>query len=414
MVESLLLQERQDGSLRWLDLSALNKTVRSGSLAEFAGQYQGQTVTLVWPAEDALLIEIELPLRKAAQITKALAFALEDHLAEDVERYHLVWQRIPRSSRIAVVAVAHDLLLACKQRFAAVGVVLSRVLPEALLLPWHEGHGALLISEKRCVFRLGACTGGGGELYFANLVREKYTLNIGTGIDLRLYVDDTAVAAETSSPEEDNHQSALVSQEMAAIGDEDHPVNSVVPLVLYAQQCESAANLNLLSGVYAVKPQMQGKIKLWWPAAAILLLALSMQLFAQWHVVTQQRQQLVALQEENAALFRQTFPHIKRLVNLKVQANQALQDIEQQIQQPSRFLSLLYRVGELLKQQTQLSLQGLQFIDDALRFKVSGPDKASLDVLINRLAAETDLHTQDQAFSTVKNGVEVEFVVRQN
>jgi len=281
-------------------------------------------------------------------------------------------------------------------------------------LPWREGHGALLMSEDRCVFRLGAWTGGGGELGFAKLVREKYALSAEAGSGLQLYVDDKAVAEQITSAAGVDQQNPLALREMAGVREEYDAVSNVEPLVIYAEQWPFAAELNLLSGAYAVKRQTQVKSTLWWPAAAILLLALSMQLFAQWQTATQQRQQLAALEEKNAALFRQTFPHIKRLVNLKVQANQALQDIQKQAQQPSGFLSLLYRVGELLKQQTPLSLRGLQFVDDALLFQVQGPDKAGLDTLINRLAAETDLQTEDRGFSTVKNGVEVEFVVRQN
>lgn len=374
MAEPILLRQIGCDALQWLDLDAENPPVRTGSWADFAAAAAQRSLALVCPASDALLLETVLPVRRPAQIAKALPFAMEDQLVEDVDRYHLVWQRQPGDSRISVAAVAKSALADYRQRFMQAGLRLQLLLPEPLLLPWREGECSVLLEDGRGVFRDGIAKGGGGEWPFLQLLLQKRHADAAADGFYRVY---------NGGPAAGNQPEAWRSSQQE---------QAVEPLLLYAGQWRSAADMNLLTGPYAVSAAAPAAAKPgWWPAAALFLLAMGVQIAGQWYQLNQRQHELEALQSENQALFRQTFPEVKRLVNLKVQAEQQLQALQAQARAPGRFLDLLYQAGNEIGNDARLTLQGLQFDADTLQLHLSGQDAAALQALSGRLQQAGDL-----------------------
>jgi general secretion pathway protein L len=184
------------------------------------------------------------------------------------------------------------------------------------------------------------------------------------------------------------------------------------PLVLYRQQWQFAKPLNLLTGDYAIRTADSTDLTKYWPAAAIVLVALLLQVVMQWQLVSRQQQQLQAMQVSSEALFKQAFPEIKRLVNLKAQADQRLSELQQQnSQQQSGFLPLLYRSGMHLKDDRQIQIQRLQFSNDSLQFRISAADTSSIEQFERRL---TDEGLQVERLTGEAKTGEVEIVIRQN
>ncbi|MCK9606096.1 MAG: type II secretion system protein GspL [Methylomonas sp.] len=398
MAEAILLREGPlVGQVQWLDTAEPADGVHVGGLAELAAQAQGRPLILVWPAASLLLLEIELPLRSAAQIAKALPFALEELLAEDVERYHLSWRRQAGTQRIAVAAVDGELIAACTRRFAEAGLTLQWAVPEPLLLPWQDGQCAMLLEGDNGVFRYGEWLGGGGERELCGVLLERLYANGQAQGDLQLWSRIGAEVPGLSLP----------------VRIEQHAMDDT--LLLYAGQWQAASGLNLLVGAYAPQIRRQNELKAWLPAAAILLIALLAQLAGQWQLLDKQRQQLQTLETNTQTLFKQTFPDIKRLVNLKVQADQQLSALQtQSMQQTAGFLPLLYRVGKRLKDQPQFKLRRLQFADNSLHLKFLAPDAASVEQLNRQLSDEDGLQVDTRAVVGVTDGTEADIAIQQN
>ncbi|AEF99354.1 general secretion pathway protein L [Methylomonas methanica MC09] len=384
------------GQFQWLDTEVPTDGGQAGSLPELAAWAQGRPLMLVWPAATVLLLEIELPLRSAAQIAKALPFALEDRLAEDVDRYHFSWSRPARGGPIAVAAVSRELVEACVRRFADAGLALRWAVPEPLLLPWRDGQCALLLEGDKGIFRYGEWLGGGGERDLCALMLEK------------LY------AAEE----------ARGSLQLWSLGDDSPELPPAIQterrdwtdsLLVYVGQWQAASALNLLVGAYAPQIRRQSDFKPWLPAAALLLIALSVQLGGQWQLLVKQRRQLQAVEADTQALFKQTFPDIKRLVNVKVQADQQLAALQaQSLQQTAGFLPLLYRVGKRLKDLPQFKPQRLQFADGSLQLKLLAPDAAGVEQLKRQLLEQDGLQADIQGVVGATDGVEADIAIQQN
>lgn len=401
MAEPLMVRESLvAGQFEWLDLDAAESSVNGGSLAELVHATEQRPLVLVWPAASVLLVEIELPLRNAAQIAKALPYAMEDMLAQDVDDYHLVWHRPAASKWIVVAAVAHRLLADCRQRFEVEGLTLQMILPEPLLLPWKLGTCGVLIHAEQAVFRHAEWLGGGGERALTGVLLQKLYQQNQLGDALCLWTDADVDSAQVELFGQVWHGTITVQE-------------CLQPLMLYRQQWLLAKPLNLLTGQYAVRTADATTLTKYWPAAAILLLALLLQVLQQWQLLSRQQQQLQTTQASSEALFKQAFPEIKRLVNLKAQADQRLQELQQsQTRQQSGFLSLLYRSGIHLKEDRQIKLQRLQFDNDSLQLRVSAADAGNLEQFIQQLA-DDGLQVERLTSSNDANATEVALAIRQ-
>ena len=79
----------------------------TGSLAEAAQDAGDQPVIVLVPATDTSTLTVDLPAR-GARLRAALPYALEDHVADEIEDLHFAaGDRFP-SGRLPVVVVARD------------------------------------------------------------------------------------------------------------------------------------------------------------------------------------------------------------------------------------------------------------------------------------------------------------------
>ena len=129
MAEQIIarLLNQKESVLQWLMLdNAIAKEMQQGTLQDLAQSAGDNLVTLLYPASEILLLGIELPVKSNSQIKKALPFALEDLLADDVETYHSVWHRQPKD-KVYVALVNHDKFKTCLESFQHAGIKIDSV-----------------------------------------------------------------------------------------------------------------------------------------------------------------------------------------------------------------------------------------------------------------------------------------------
>ena len=118
----------------------------------------------------------------------------------------------------------------------------------------------------------------------------------------------------------------------------------------------------------------------------------------------QQQAELSAVESQTLSLFKQTFPEVKRLVNIKVQADQALIDLRKNsASQGSLFMSLLYQTGIVLNANPSYKLQQLDFINDLLQIQLTVPDSNQLEQLKQQLEGSNQLSVKLQSAEAGKN-----------
>lgn len=388
MIDPILVRTLEEGLYQWLDLGQADAQPVAGDFDALSTATKARDLILIWPAPAALLVELDLPVSKASQLAKALPFALEDYLADDLDRYHWVWQRLAHQGRVGVVAVARDALAACRTIFADAGLHLMAMCPEPLFLP--NEAGSALFDGERCVFRFGACQGGGGER--AVVMSWLSAMNLAGQSPLQIYTS-------TESPEIGELDGMIVQE----------------PLSLYARHWRNALAWNLMTGEHAPPSRSAVTFKQFRPAAVLVLIAALIQLGGQWYSGITQTRLIEQYEARNQALFRATFPDVKRLVNLKAQADQQLTILENRAAADrSGFLALLHRVGSTLMQQERLRLQALAFDDAGLSIRLSADNAAGIDAWVDDLRQTGDLAVETRSMTGRQNGVEATLAIRQN
>ena len=112
----------------------------SGTLAEAAEAVEGRRATLVVPGDDVLLAEAVVPGASAVRAHQAVPFALEEQLADDVERLHFALGSKGRGDVWPVAALARTSMERLVAQCAEADLRPSAVVPEPLALPSAPGE----------------------------------------------------------------------------------------------------------------------------------------------------------------------------------------------------------------------------------------------------------------------------------
>lgn len=379
--------------LEWLFLDTPSGQPQSGSWQDLAGAAKDKQLILLLPASAVLLVEISLPIKNTAQLKKALPFALEDLLADDVENYHLAWLKQPQD-KVAVAAISHEKMTEYMQLVNNAGIELDSIIPESLCLPYQSDAYSVLVDAAQAILRTGQWQGGGIDAEFLPVLLGKLRDECLACQQLQIWSTQPVTDLRAMLPFE-CIEHALIS-----------------PLQLFAEGLNTALELNLLSGPYAKQSKANTRWQQWLPAVAIIVLAVSIQTGSLLQQTWRQRAQLATLESQTLDLFKQTFPDIKRVVNVKAQADQQLIELKKHSSQSaSTFMHLLYQSGEHLKDNSALQLKKLNFANGSLLMQLNAPDIGQLEQFKQQTVDSVQVKIQSADSGT--NGVEAHLEIRE-
>jgi general secretion pathway protein L len=399
MAEQIIarLLNQKESVLQWLMLdNAIAKEMQQGTLQDLAQSAGDNLVTLLYPASEILLLGIELPVKSNSQIKKALPFALEDLLADDVETYHSVWHRQPKD-KVYVALVNHDKFKTCLESFQHAGIKIDSVYPETLCLPYLPDTCSIFLDDQQAVLRSGKGLGGGMDREMLPIMLDKIRLENPHLHALQVWSVEESPQDLSDLPVDINY----------------HKVDSLLSL-LVSGVATVDTHYNLLTGSFERKQSLGWQWKKWLPAMGVIIFATLLQTGFLVNRYWQQQAELSAVESQTLSLFKQTFPEVKRLVNIKVQADQALIDLRKNsASQGSLFMSLLYQTGIVLNANPGYKLQQLDFINDLLQIQLTVPDSNQLEQLKQQLEGSHQLLVKVQSAEAAKNGMEVHFEIKQ-
>src|SRR5208282_2810021 len=128
----------------WLVASAAGAPLtatQSGPLTLAASAALTRRVCALVPAADVILSEPELPARSGAKLQQLVPYALEEHLAADIDELHFaLGRRAADSTRTPVAVVARSLMDEWLGMLRAAGLEPECLYPDSELLPANPGQ----------------------------------------------------------------------------------------------------------------------------------------------------------------------------------------------------------------------------------------------------------------------------------
>jgi general secretion pathway protein L len=393
----------QEGAcVQWLLVNGASASEpQQGMLQDLANYTDSRPVTLLLPAADVLLLALDLPVKTDSQIKKALPFALEELLANDVETYHLVWHRLTKG-KVYVAAISHDTMQGYLLRCQDVGIELVDVYPETLCLPYQDQSCSILIDGHNVILRTGQWLGGGIDI-----------------ADLPVLVDkllDENPCLQSSQVWNSGATALGFVDELVnelPINNTQHEMASPLQL-LQPGAAKLGKGQNLLNGPYSQKNADDWQWRKWVPALAIFLLAALIQTGVMLNSYWTKKSQTAALETQTLALFKQTFPEVKRIVNINVQASQLLADLKKQRpENGSSFMRLLYKSGVVLSSSPGFFVRQLDFANNMLQLQLTAPDISQLEQFKQQLETSYQLSVKILSAEAAENAVEAHLEIRE-
>lgn len=366
MQETLIIRLPAFGtkeSIPWLLWhSAQQELIASGELEsitelpQLADKAARSEVVVAIASQDVLLTEVTLPAGSKKHLDKVIPYALEEELAADIETLHFAWADTTASTvPVAVVERAH--IKQWLEILTESGIESTRWLPDVFLLPtdkteWHAielGHSIIVRTSNWQGFAVERDA-------FAELA--------------------PILSGEYELPEKIVHYGALVWPQPPALLE---PADIDAPLTIAVTALQSKAEINLRQGAFRAKKQ-HTRLSLPWKPLAIavsVLVVLTMVLngIKYWQL----EQQSTLLQAKSEQLYRDAFPNESRIVNLKAQLQQKIEQLGGSSGPERSAIKTLDSLQPAFQAEPSVKLELLRFQNNELRLQATAETFSQLE-----------------------------------
>ncbi len=350
MSPRLIIQIASDGALSWLleRTAGQYDTAREGSLSELKALLPdrlGQIDVLV-PTEAVVVLKARIPARTVGKIRQALPFAVEEHLAAELDDYHLALGQPLGDQQFVVAAVANQQMNDWLAMLDQLPGQLNSLVPDALAIPDADGPQRWQVAD-RVLVRAGA-TGLAGSV-----------------AEIDAMVAQLALDGEIKTREWDDGAAALA---------------------VMADSVAQKPAVNLLQGPFNMAQERADRSWRWLRLAAMVAgVAVSAQMIWQGWQVFQAKSDFTASRAQAEQIYRDAFPGATTVVDPRAQMQQQLAALGSS-QASGGFLSLLQRAGPQLLT-GQLQVDSMSYREQALELQVRASDLDQIEAVRQQLTA---------------------------
>jgi general secretion pathway protein L len=380
-----------DTRVEWLTIDSSTMRhgkVQAGSLADAAASGAGRRALVLVPGADVLLEEPVLPLKSGAKLAQVVPFALEEHLASDVEDLHFAVGKRDGRPGTPVAVVSHDRMKTWLAALQSAGIAVEAIYAETAGLPLTPNGVTLLIDEARVYVRREATLGAVLEI---EPLIEALQLALASGDESRehvtIYVSESDYERERDLLEGLREFTSSLQLKLLPDG----------PLPLLAANLLQQPSINLLQGQYVAKTRLNVSFAPWRYAAILagILIAThaGLKTWQYYHF----RQVEAQLDAQIASVFQQAMPGAPLPA-----ASDARKQMELRLNQlrgsapVSGMMTTLVTLGEAMAQAPGAAIEALVYRNNTTDLRILAP---SVDVLdkIRQVATDRGLAAEIQS-----------------
>lgn len=378
--------------------------LKLGSLASAAGDLAGEAVIVYVPGQDLLLTQVRLPDNRRKQLIKALPYALEDDLIDDIDSLHCVLGSRVEPGLYNAAVVAHEKMRYWLDLFENAGIRILRLLPDILLLPFEKGSWSVFSEHNPDQVLVRTDLEQGFVCSRENLI---------TFIQKAAAPEDSAPAKIRLFHCESIDESAL---EVAVSGlselewVDEPPIEDALSLLSLKNE---GTDFNLLQGRYAPHSRIGQYLRPWHSSAALLGLLLVIGLAANIIQYYSLQTKNKALKQDIITTFRQAFPEIKRVVNPQAQMRHHLARLRGSNKQGLSFAKMLSTIAPLAKSIKGLKIQNLHYQKGQMELLVELPDLQTLESFKQILSKRTPWKVELKSANSSENKVQGRMLIHE-
>ncbi len=389
----------------------------TGPLADAAKDIRGRDVIVLVPAASVLTTTVDIPVRGGARLLAALPFALEEHLADDIDNLHFAAGPRRESGLLPVAVVAHEQMADWVERLTLAGISPSRIIPENYGLARIPGTMSVLAADDQVMFNDGA----DNEFVMqgvkpSDALAVAGALNDAAGGAAAETEDGSApghllVYCDADTEERFQHDWIALRHELASV-DLNLLPDGVLPRL--AVTVAAGNGVNLLQGRYGAKTDVAALMRPWRVAAALLItlaiVVLGGKVVDTWRL----GQEVAALEAQFTQEYRQIRPDDTREVLDPVATVSSLRRSFGTPAATTVFLPSLQQLGQALQQNQAAEIEAISYRAGVIDVRLNAPDVATLDNIQRSVSSSGRFRAAIQSTDQVGDKVSSRIQIRES
>ena len=368
----------------------------------------GKVVALA-PAAQTLLAEPELPPGSGVKLARAVPFALEEQLTEDIDQMSFAIGRRRPGGGTPVAAVSRSVLKGWIADLNAAGLEPLALYPDISLMPENPGLTVLWLEKARLAVRRP------GALPFAVELSPVSEALVVAGV----IADPLESAAEPKALESailylTREDWAHAQREFEQLTEKFESLKIQIltdgPLPWLARGLVATDAVDLLQGDFARATDFGARWHQWRTPALLAAGLLTMHVAAQAVQIRHAKHEAAALDAQIASVFSASMP-AETLQNPRRQMQSRLDRVRKSGAGPEDFLRFLKVLSEAMAVAPKTDIDSLSYRENALDMKVSAPNLGALSQLSQHIGKQ-GMTAEIQSTTPVANGVEAHVQLR--
>ncbi len=404
------LPRAPDAPVSWLVCDNQGRVVipqQKGTLLQAAPLGGSRRVCVIVPAGDVVLTEVDLPVRSGMKVQQVVPFALEEHLAEDIDSLHFaVGKRPAEGARTPVAVVSRALMDQWLAELKDAGLAVEALYAESELVPANPGQAVALLEGDCAIVR----PAGGTPLTLPiEALAEALTLT-SPGSDQMVATQRTGSGLVLYTGAAEWHQR---SHEVEAIRDRFDGIKVQLltdgPLALLAQRVATApaSAINLLQGPYAPVDSFANTWKQWRIAALLLIALVALHALGSTAELFALKRSERTVDAAISTTFRAAMPGERSTIDARRRMEQRLASLKGG---GSGLLSVLDALAQARAGTQGTVVRALNFRESGLDLTLSAPNVEMLDRVSQNLRAagwQAELTSSNAAGSQYEGQIQV-------
>ena len=402
MADTLLIHFNPDhpDTVAWSlinNAGELTTMLSHGALSDAAAIADKHKTIILLDSAAVHFDSIKLPIRNPQKLLRAIPFALEEKIADDIDELHFVAGKTSSDGHTPVAAIRHDILKRLLGRIEASGINPVALIPDTLCLTANSSQWAVLLQDDRA------------KLQFDSFDAGEFDRNT-----LPLLIKSELQRDDRKQPEKiilftvdgDESDTGDISQaipeqiELIKVSYNTHP------LVIFCGQYKRALALNLLQHVYKPKQKVNVNWQRWRLAASLATIWLCLNIGVASVQYNEFQDINKKLQVEIDNIYKKSFPESTRVVNARVQMEQKLDELKGlgKAGSNSSMMTLLADSSAALSSEKSVTIQSISYRNNTLDIEVTGANLQNIEQL-NKNLNGTSLSAEIVSSSSEKDRV---------
>jgi general secretion pathway protein L len=410
MARTLLLRLPASGDeeTEWVILGEGEMPTRQrGTLSLAAAVWRSGRLVVLAPSTQVLLAEPELPPGSGPKLARAVPFALEEQLTEDVDQLNFAIGRRRDSGGTQVAVVARSVMRDWLAQLSSAGLTAQTIYPDISLMPDNPAQTVLWLEGGRLAVRRP------GALPFAVELSPVQEAMAVAGLIHEL-TDGTPPLKESAVIYMTREDWSVVQPEIERLVDQFESLKVQLlpdgPLSWLAQSLDSTDAVNLLQGEFAQATDTSMRWQNWRTPALLAAGLLTVHVAAQAVQIRQAKQESAKLDGQIAQVFQATLPG-QVISDPKRQMKSRLDRFHKSGGGPELFLGTLQTLGGALQATPKTDIQSLSYRENTMELRIKAPSLTEASQL-SQIASKQGLSAEIESSQPVNGGIEAHMRVR--